>query len=321
MNLKGLLQIISCTYLILLCTVNQVKSNPIKVLQEDYLLLVIENQDFLAIQWQEFINDSWVDIDGATNDSLFFYVSDSYLDFWKFRAKVQVASCGENWINSDVVEVDFIDDEFDIAQGDAVRGGKAFFTSSINQTKLIAREVDDTTAVRWGCILQSIPTNLQFGTTNTENIVNNCLERPIAASICSDLNANGYNDWYLPAREELNRLRLAKDLVGGFNESWYWTSTASGSGNQNNRAWAFNFNIGLDYAEHRNNTHAVRCVRPFLTTDTTKIFIPFSLQALETVIEYQPADTAVCKNSSFELELSFTGLNLPLFSGLKTMKY
>ncbi len=47
---------------------------------------------------------------------------------------------------------------------------------------------------------------------------------PTAARLCLESNYNGYNDWYLPTREELNLIYLNKDKVGGF-EHRYWSST------------------------------------------------------------------------------------------------
>ena len=58
-----------------------------------------------------------------------------------------------------------------------------------------------------------------------------------ANKICDDLELNGYTDWYLPSKEELNKLYLNKYIIGGFSDSRYWSSTEPDytfrSGNEN----------------------------------------------------------------------------------------
>jgi hypothetical protein len=41
------------------------------------------------------------------------------------------------------------------------------------------------------------------GAINTQLILKHCDQRPIAASVCSELVLNGYSDWYLPSIGEL----------------------------------------------------------------------------------------------------------------------
>jgi hypothetical protein len=66
-----------------------------------------------------------------------------------------------------------------------------------------------------------------------------------AAQVCITLEHNGYNDWYLPSRDELNLLFhvLAKNKMGGFIDAAYWTSTQSARGS----AWYQTFNNGRQY--------------------------------------------------------------------------
>jgi hypothetical protein len=46
-----------------------------------------------------------------------------------------------------------------------------------------------------------------------------------AKKACRDLHTNGYRDWYLPGKDELNKLYHAKRVVGGFADDYYWSST------------------------------------------------------------------------------------------------
>ena len=46
-----------------------------------------------------------------------------------------------------------------------------------------------------------------------------------ASGACDRLEENGYKDWHLPNKDELNKLYLARTLIGGFSDDRYWSST------------------------------------------------------------------------------------------------
>ena len=46
-----------------------------------------------------------------------------------------------------------------------------------------------------------------------------------ACKACDQLEENGFNDWHLPDKDELNKLYLSRTLIGGFPEKKYWSST------------------------------------------------------------------------------------------------
>jgi hypothetical protein len=48
-----------------------------------------------------------------------------------------------------------------------------------------------------------------------------------ARDACERMEISGYNDWHLPSRDELNKLYLARTLIGGFSDERYWSSTES----------------------------------------------------------------------------------------------
>ncbi len=105
----------------------------------------------------------------------------------------------------------------------------------------------DSAKSKWGCLGVSIggeAQNLTDGARNTAGIIAGCAERPIAASVCSDLDFGGYDDWYLPARNQLlaiwdacegaesNECMNAAINKGDYASSWvnltvfdYWSST------------------------------------------------------------------------------------------------
>jgi hypothetical protein len=91
---------------------------------------------------------------------------------------------------------------------------------------------------RFGCydvsILGADATGIGYGLQNTLDIENHpsvygsgchLLGILVAAHACSELVLNGFSDWFLPSANELYQLYLAKDLIGGFTNSEYWSSS------------------------------------------------------------------------------------------------
>jgi hypothetical protein len=49
-----------------------------------------------------------------------------------------------------------------------------------------------------------------------------------AAYICDRLVQGGYDDWYLPSRQELDKVYEARGLISGMTDATYWSSTECG---------------------------------------------------------------------------------------------
>jgi hypothetical protein len=84
-------------------------------------------------------------------------------------------------------------------------------------------------------------TAIGTGMVNTKKIVNSWGDGIYAAKICYDLTINGYNDWALPSKDELNLMYtvLAKNGAGGFDPLGgpYWSSTECGGEFEGYTAW------------------------------------------------------------------------------------
>ena len=82
-----------------------------------------------------------------------------------------------------------------------------------------------------------------------------------AITACDELILNGYSDWHLPSKEELNALYVnLKQLgVGGFASGNYWSSTETYS----NYAWGQNFDNGSQNNTKNYKDANVRAVRAF----------------------------------------------------------
>ena len=68
-------------------------------------------------------------------------------------------------------------------------------------------------------------TALGTGNANTNTIVSINGVGSYGAKICYDLVLNGYSDWYLPSRDELNKVYVNKILFGIFSSGYYWSSS------------------------------------------------------------------------------------------------
>ena len=126
---------------------------------------------------------------------------------------------------------------------------------------LIAAPNDQSTGIQWGCIMVLIggtSTALGTGQSNTTAIVNGCMNPSIAAAICDVFVFNDYSDWYLPSKDELNKLYLNQIAIGGFASDFYWSS----SEDSNVTAWGLHF-TGAPNAFSKSNAYHVRAVRSF----------------------------------------------------------
>lgn len=130
---------------------------------------------------------------------------------------------------------------------------------------LIAAPSDQNMAV-WGCYNTAITgangTDLGTGNQNTIDIIGECLTAGIAAKLCFDLVLNGYNDWYLPSKDELNKLYINKVAIGGFTNSYYWSSSEY-AGLESIVAWGQYFNSGIQLEADKSYANSIRPVRNF----------------------------------------------------------
>ena len=94
---------------------------------------------------------------------------------------------------------------------------------------LIAAPADQSTSVRWSngtnLFCGAIATELGAGRANTNLIVDHQGSGSFAAAIASQFVLVGYDDWYLPSKDELHKFYLNKTAIGGFANEPYWSSS------------------------------------------------------------------------------------------------
>jgi hypothetical protein len=146
--------------------------------------------------------------------------------------------------------------------GQSYGGGIIFYIDGTGQHGLISATSDQSTTVQWGCYGTTIGgtgTAIGTGQANTSAIVNGCTMAGIAARICNDLVLNGYDDWFLPSKDELHQMNLQKSVIGGFVGSFYWSSSEGDA----NGAWMERFFFDIQANIYKTATCLVRAVRAF----------------------------------------------------------
>lgn len=144
---------------------------------------------------------------------------------------------------------------------DEFGGGIIVWLDSLGQHGIIAAKQGIGLQGMWGCKGKSIPglkPEIGAGKANTNIIVNACSTDSIAARLCSRLTYNGYSDWYLPSKDELNLLYQHRVAIG-YNAVERWSSTESGA----DSAWAQSFDTGAAEVVDKATVLGVRPVRYF----------------------------------------------------------
>ncbi|WP_162262813.1 DUF1566 domain-containing protein [Legionella hackeliae] len=149
--------------------------------------------------------------------------------------------------------------------GTAYGGGKIACTTATGGIKnLIAATADNSTGVQWSQTTNiAVPnpkaTSDTNGRSNTLAAYTQNTTATSAIQICYELNQGGYQDWYLPAKDELNCLFQNRVAIGGFDNVGYWSSTESFVDVARFQDFS---DGGLSFAL-KSNTRRVRCVRAF----------------------------------------------------------
>ena len=138
---------------------------------------------------------------------------------------------------------------------------------------LEAAPTDQSEGAEWGCcgtiISGADGTAVGTGKQNTIDILNECATSGIAADICADLSLSGYDDWFLPSKDELNLMYENLEVFGGggFADDYYWSSSEYDAYSARGQG----FHDGGQHYISKDSSPRVRAVRAFRSTAPTYI--------------------------------------------------
>jgi hypothetical protein len=134
---------------------------------------------------------------------------------------------------------------------------------------LVAATVDQSTGIQWynnDSYTRTGATGTAIGTglsnTNTTITSQGATATSYAAGLARAYAGGGYTDWYLPSKDELNKLYLNRIAIGGFADASYWSSTEFASFDYR-YAWYQNFSSSFQGVGSKFNTNYVRAIRAF----------------------------------------------------------
>lgn len=190
---------------------------------------------------------------------------------------ILTSSNGISWTVLDF-ESEFIPSTSIYEIGDTGPGGGYIYhiddTNPIDPKYYEVALYDQSTGNIWSNISLNIGTTnteIGYGNANTDDIIAQSNHTTSAAQICRDATINDINDWYLPSKDELNKvwenIVASGDInggVGGFSESLYWTSSEESA----NFAYTQSFENGTSSNNSKGfSSPRIRAVRDFIRSD------------------------------------------------------
>lgn len=148
--------------------------------------------------------------------------------------------------------------------GQYYQGGTIFYIDCSGIHGLIAAPADISSAdIKWnnGTNITTNAISNTDGNDNTLKIIAAQIDSgSYAARACKLYNANGFSDWFLPAKDQLYFLYKKKSVVAGLNSSRsYWSSTE----NSNSTAWIISMPDGSQNMQDKSEREFVRPIRAF----------------------------------------------------------
>ena len=137
------------------------------------------------------------------------------------------------------------------------------------QHGLVAATADQSTGIQWyngsNTTTGASGTSIGTGLANTNAIISNqgSPATSYAAGLARAHNGGGYTDWFLPSKDELNKLYINRVAIGGFANSFYWSSSEFDINSARAQNLGNSFQSGLQGGNAKGTGNYVRAVRAF----------------------------------------------------------
>ena len=168
--------------------------------------------------------------------------------------------------------------------GDVYQGGKVAYIlvngdpgyDATTQHGLIAATSDQSRKITWDRLTGEFPlyqgtnrgatgTAIGTGVSNTNNIIasQGGIATNYAAGLARAYTGGGYADWYLPSKDELNKLYLNRVAIGGFMSNGLYWSSSEIQVYPYHSAWLQDFGNGGPLSSYKDFDVNVRAIRSF----------------------------------------------------------
>ncbi len=149
--------------------------------------------------------------------------------------------------------------------GKAFGGGVVFHVDAATRTVWIAASNDQAYRHMWGADGSTLARSYDDGQQNTNGILSfyqttHTGPGHTSAAVCNYLTIGQFDDWYLPALNELERMYHQRSAIGGFGYGIYQSSTEQGRLD----FYGIDFRPGkrlMNNFNKDNNDFNIRCIR------------------------------------------------------------
>nr|WP_319570252.1 DUF1566 domain-containing protein [uncultured Draconibacterium sp.] len=208
------------------------------------------------------------------------------------------------------INIDVPDTEIDTPThyiGEYYQGGKIFWIDPGGKSGLIAA-VTDQGVERYERLKNNSPyttgaTGTAIGTGAANSVL---LEAHLhnaathAVKLCSDYSRDGYDDWFLPSRDELRVLYFRRNFIGGFQNVDYWSSSET----HWDEAYSVRFSDGLVTDRDKDHIFRVRAVRAFDDSALETSFPVEKYSPIDTRLDFQRASSIGVLNAFLTFSLN-----------------